>query len=375
MGEPYFKYQRTIEQNHVHVFSSNYTLYGDMSSRVMSTLAGCTPQIEIYSIDEAFLNLAGCGHIHGYSNLEEFARAIRATVLRWTGIPVSIGIARTKTLAKLANHLAKKSEKSGGVLNLVDSSHLDRALESTPVLDIWGVGKATADKLIGMAITNARQMRDADSTVIKSRFGVCGLRTAAELKGLCCFELADEFEPRKGIVSSRSFGKRVETIDALEQAVASFVSIASEKLREQKSAAATIAVFINTSPFTQGSRKYSNSTTVHLPQATNDTGELIHHALFGLRKIYREGYRYQKAGVRIDNIVPADQIQTSLFDVAGRARREKLLKTIDGLNTQMGSGTLKYAAQGSNQPWRGKCELRSPRYTTSWDELALVRAS
>ncbi len=374
MGEPFFKYKEIIEKNHVHVFSSNYTLYGDMSSRVMSALAGCTPQIEIYSIDEAFLNLAGCDHLHGYGSLEEFARAIRLTVLQWTGIPVSIGIARTKTLAKLANHLAKKSERSGGVLNLVDSPYMDRALEKTPVLDIWGIGKASADKLVKIGITDARGLRDADSSAIKSRLGICGLRTVAELKGLSCYDLVDEIEPRKGIVSSRSFGNRVETLEALEQAVASFVSIAAEKLREQKSAAGSISVFIHTSPFLKTERRYSNSTMLHLPQAGNDTGELIHYAHAGLRKIFREGYRYQKAGVRLDNIVPATQVQANLFDAPDRRKRERLLKTIDGLNAQMGSGTLKYAAQGQGQAWRTKCELRSPRYTTSWDELAAVRA-
>ncbi|HKK20438.1 MAG TPA: Y-family DNA polymerase [candidate division Zixibacteria bacterium] len=375
MGEPYFKYKETIEKNHVRVFSSNYTLYGDMSSRVMSTLAGCTPQIEVYSIDEAFLNLAGCEHIHGYGSLEEFARAIRATVLQWTGIPVSVGIAGTKTLAKLANHLAKKSEKSGGVLSLVDSPYMDRALEKTPVIDIWGVGRASAEKLIKLGITNAKMLRDADSSAVKSRMGVCGLRTAAELKGLSCYDLVDEIEPRKGIISSRSFGNRVETLEALEQAVASFVCIAAEKLRDQKSAAGSISVFIHTSPFLRADRKYSNSTTMHLPQAGNDTGELIHYAHAGLRKIFREGYRYQKAGVRLDNIVPCQTVQANLFDSPNRSRRDRLLKTIDYLNAQMGSGTLKYAAQGHSQTWRTKCELRSPRYTTSWDELAVVGSS
>ena len=374
MGKPLFQCSDIINKYHVHVFSSNYTLYGNMSERVMNTLAQFTPEMEIYSIDEAFLNLSGCKHLIKHGGLTEYANHIRTTVMRWTGIPISIGIARTKTLAKIANRLAKKSTRAKGVLNLIDSPYLTQALERVAVADVWGLGWRSAKKLGKKGITNARQLRDIDDQYIRKQMGVVGLRLVYELRGISCLPLETCPPPRQGIISSRSFGRKVESIEELKEAVASYVTKAAVKLRQQNLAAQVLTVFLTTNPYSKNDKQYNNSVLFHLPTAINNTAELIHYAVRGVERIFKKGFRYKKAGVMLDELIPADQIQATLFDQSNTKRDKKLMETIDLVNDIMGSGTLKYAAQGSTQPWYGKCKNRSPRYTTNWKELLTVNA-
>ena len=372
MGEPYFKFKETIESNDVVVFSSNYTLYGDMSRRVMSTLSHFAPEYEIYSIDEAFLNLNGCDRLEGYKNLTEYARHIRNTVLKWTGIPVSIGIARTKTLSKIANRLAKKSKKTGGVLDLVDSPYIDKALEAVAVWDVWGIGRKHGQRLVDKGITNARQLRDIDDQVIRKQMGIVGVRLVHELRGISCSDFETVTPARKGIVSSRSFGRRVECLEELRESVAAHAVNAAERLRKQKSATRVLTLFILTSPFNKTEPQYSNSITVKLPTATSNSAELIHYAVRALEKIYKDGYRYKKAGVMFGEIIPENQVQATLFETADYSKNKKLMSTLDKLNDKLGPNTMTFASQGLTRPWKMKCELRTPKYTTSWRQLAQV---
>jgi DNA polymerase V len=375
MGEPFFKFRQIIESNRVHVFSSNYTLYGDMSGRVMTTVSQFIPEAEIYSIDEAFLNMSGCDHLDGCNTLTDYARTIREAVKQWTGIPVSIGIARTKTLAKIANRLAKKSHKANGVLNLIDSPYMDQALQNVYVWDVWGVGKNHGRRLAEQGILTAKQLRDMSDARIRKQMGVLGVRLVYELRGISCIPLETVAPPRKGIISSRSFGHKVTSVSALREAVAAYVTEAACKLRSQQSAARLLTVFLMTNHFSKQDKQYSNRIIIHLPVATNDTGELIHYAMVGIKKIFRKGYWYQKAGVMLDELIPDDQVQMNLFDHTHARRRQKLLRTIDRVNSTIGTRTLKYATQGTSQPWKMKSELKSPRYTTSWEELPVAAAN
>jgi len=375
MGEPFFKFRQIIENNKVHVFSSNYTLYGDMSRRVMTTLSHFAPEIEIYSIDEAFCDLSGCDRLDGHDNLTEYARTICRTVMQWTGVSVSIGIARTKTLAKIANRLAKKSTKTNNVLNLIDSPYMDQALEKVYVWDVWGVGKNHGRRLADKGIITARQLRDVNDNLIRKQMGVVGLRLVYELRGLSCMPLTNLPPPRKGIISSRSFGHKIESLAELKEAVAAYVTEAAKKLRSQNLAAGLLTVFLMTNHFSKNDKQYSNTVIIHLPTASSDTGELIHYALMGMKKIFKAGYRYKKAEVMLDELIPDDQVQMSLFDYTNVGHKKKLLELIDQVNASMGTGALKYAAQGSSQPWKMKCNLRSPRYTTNWKELPTVAAN
>ncbi|MCK4606691.1 MAG: Y-family DNA polymerase [candidate division Zixibacteria bacterium] len=374
MGEPFFRCRDIIEKHGIHVFSSNYTLYGNMSERVMNTLTQFTLEMEIYSIDEAFLDLSGCDHLDKHGDLTEYARTIRATVRQWTGIPVSIGIGRTKTLAKVANRLAKKSARAMGVLNLVDSPYMDKALERVCIADVWGIGRRSVKKLKEKGVTNARQLRDIDDRLIRKQMGIVGLRLVYELRGISCLSLETCPPPRKGIMSSRSFGRKVESPEELKEAVTAYVTKAAVKLREQNLAAQVLTVFLTTNPYSRDDGQYSNSIVLHLPTAINNTVELIRYAVQGIERIFKKGFRYKKAGVMLDELIPAGQIQTTLFDRGNAGRNKKLTEVIDMVNDIMGSGTLKYAAQGSAQPWSGKCKNLSPRYTTNWKELLTVSA-
>jgi DNA polymerase V len=372
MGEPYFKFKETIERNKVKVFSSNYTLYGDMSRRVMSALSQFAPEFEIYSIDEAFLNLHGCERLEGYSSLTEYARHIRSHILRWTGIPVSIGIARTKTLSKIANRLAKKSAKTDGVLDLVDSPYLDKALERVDVWDVWGIGRAHGKRLIDKNIINARQLRDINDKAIRKQMGIVGLRLVYELRGISCSQFETVTPARKGILSSRSFGRRVECIEELKESVAAHVANAAERLRKQNSAARLLTIFVLTNPFSKTEAQYSNSIALKLPGGTSNTSEMLHYAMRGVEKIYRDGYRYKKAGIMLDDLIPADQVQATLFDNGNNSKNKKLMETLDLVNDKLGGNALTYASQGLTRPWKMKCELRTPKYTTKWNQLVEV---
>jgi len=370
MGVPVFQIRDLIKANGVEVYSSNYALYGDMSQRVMQTLAEFTPDIEIYSIDEAFSDLAGFTRC----DLTNYGHQIRYKTRKWTGIPVSIGIAETKTLAKIANRVAKKSKKASGVLDLTSFPYKDRALEKTKVEDVWGIGPAYNRFLKENGIRNALQLRNADDKLIKQRMGIVGTRLIHELRGVPCYCLEQCPPPKKGITVSRSFKHVIETLNELEEAVATYVTIGAEKLRKEHSVSGVLMIFVMTNRFKR-QNQYFNLKTLKLPVSTSDTSELIHYAHLGLKEIYRKGCLYKKAGVMFNNLVPENQIQSNLFDVRDRNRSMKLMAALDNINIKMGSSTLKYAAVGlrQNQGWKTMFEHRSQSYTTNWNQLLEVR--
>ena len=369
MGVPVFKISNLIKTRGVQVFSSNYSLYGDMSQRIMNTLSGFTPDIEIYSIDEAFLDLS---QFKQY-DLTDYGHKIRSTIKQWLGIPVSIGIAETKTLAKIANRIAKKSIKTDGVLDLTASPYQNRALEITDVGDVWGIGRSYSRLLKNYGIHNALQLRDADDAFIKKRMGIAGARLLQELRGGSCYALEHFPPPKKGITVSRTFKNSIEFLDELKEAVATYVSLGAEKLRKEHSNAAVLMVFLMTNRFKK-ENYYINVETIRLPVATSDTSELIRYAHEGLKAIYREGHLYKKAGVMFKDLVPENQTQANLFNCRDIERSKKLMKTLDYINKNQGPDTLKYAATGLtvNQRWKTVFKRRSPSYTTNWDQLLKV---
>jgi len=393
VGAPFFESEHIVKKNNIVVCSSNFNLYGDMSRRVMNILANFVPEMEVYSIDEAFLNLAGMGSPplavgtaeHGnppqgvghpnHRDITECARTIRATILKWTGLPVSIGLARTKVLAKIANRHAKKSPKANGVLNLIDSPHLDKALEKIHVVDVWGIGIRSARKLIEKGIRTALEFRAAPETRIRHTMGINGLRIQAELRGISCYEMDHEQQPRKGILCSQSFGRKIGDITQLKEAITAFVTNASSRLREQKSAARLLTVFLINDQNGLWDEKNSDSASVKLPDGCDNSLELVKQAMKLVDKQFQQGRLYKRAGVRFDDLIPSAQIQTSLFDTKPPAKSNALMETVDMLNDKLGSGALRYATQGMIHPWKAKSEMVSPRYTTNWDELVEVKAN
>ena len=367
MGAPWHLHRKEFEVSDVIVRSSNYTLYGDMSARVMSVLSQFTPDFEIYSIDEAFLGLQGFGDY-----LESHARAMRAAVLQWTGIPVSVGIAPTKTLAKVANHIAKKNEKHGGVVLLLDEAAQDAALEHLELTDLWGVAGRLAARLAAIGINTPLDLKRGDPRLIRERLGVVTLRLVLELRGMPCLGLEQEVQDRKSIMASRSFGRPVTTLAEMREAVASYTARAAEKLRLQHLATADLMVFIQTNRFKPDDAQHCASRAVHLPVATSDTGKLIGAARAGLGSIWRNGYRYKKAGVILLDLHRAAAVQEGLFDKADNPRRIALMQTIDRLNLRFGRDTVTFAAAGIRRPWQMSRRFLSSRYTTAWDELLRV---
>ena len=365
MGVPEFMVREIIRAHQVQVFSSNYALYGDMSQRVMETLQQFCPDLEIYSIDEAFLSLSGFRS----KNFAEYAATIRTTVKRWTGIPVSIGIAETKTLAKIAGDIAKKTPS--GVFDLLNCPNRESLLNGIAASDVWGIGKAHSQFLHGHGIKTALQLRQADDQFIKTHMGIVGLRLVMELRGLSCLPLEQCPPPKKGITCARSFGRAITTLTEMEQAVSSYVTRAAEKLRSERLAVSNLTVFLHTNQF-KDDPQYSNSLTVRLPVATDTTHELITAALQGVRKIWRDGFAYKKAGVMFVGLVPASQMQADLFDGKDRTRSKKLMAALDSINERFGSGTLQYASSGVRKEWKATFHRRSPAFTTSWDELPVA---
>ncbi len=367
-GIPAFEIRDLIKTHDIQVYSSNYALYGDMSRRVMATLSRFAPDMEIYSIDEAFLDLSRFRH----HDLAAYGRGIQAAVRQWTGIPVSVGIAATKTLAKIANRVAKCAAETGGVLDLaaVDPTTV---LAQVDVADVWGIGPRYARFLRRNGLCDARQLRDADEQLIRGRMGVVGTRMLQELRGVSCYGLDRNPAAKKGIAVSRSFRQGIETLAELHEAVAAYASRGAEKLRREKQVAGLLSVYLMTNRFAP-ERFYCNLETVRLPLPTSDTPELIHHAGRALRAIYRKGHRYKKAGVVFDELTSDRRIQVGLFDERDRRRSRRLMQAIDAVNAQMGSGTLRYAAAGlgQRQRWRTAFKMRSPAYTTNWEQLPVV---
>jgi DNA polymerase V len=371
MGVPAFQIRHLIGAHDVLVYSSNYALYGDMSRRVMDTLAQFSPNVEVYSIDEAFLSLSEFTS----RNLTEYGRTIRATVKQWTGIPVSVGIAETKTLAKIAGEVGKHSRDSGGVFDLTTCQERDALLAKMPVEDVWGIGPNWARVLTQHRITTALALRDADEHWIRKRMGVVGARIVQELRGVTCLALADCPPPKQGITVSRSFGRPVMSLAEMRQAVSTYAARAAEKLRAEGLAVTVLTVFLTTNPFKKDAPQYSNAATIKLPVATDATPKLLRYALRGIERIYLDGYRYNKAGVMLTALVPASQIQADLFDYHDRERSSRLMRVLDRINVEMGAGTLRYAAEGYVKRWRTRFERRSPVNTTNWRDLPVAKAS
>jgi DNA polymerase V len=367
MGAPWHLHKHRFAAAGVIVRSSNYTLYGDMSGRVMSVLSRFTPDLEIYSIDEAFLGLQGFG-----TRLESHARALRAAVFQWTGIPISVGIAPTKTLAKVANRIAKRDEKHGGAVLLLDETAQDAALARLELTDLWGVAGRLAARLKAIGINTPLELKHGDPRLIRERLGIVTLRLALELRGVLCLGLEREIPDRKSIMATRSFGRPVTRLAELREAVASYTARAAEKLRRQHLATAHLMVFVETNRFKPDEAQHCASRTVHLPVATSDSGKLIGAALAGLASIVRGGYRYKKAGVVLLDLHPAARVQEGLLDKADSPRRVALMRTVDRLNLRFGRDTVSFAVTGRRRPWKLRREFLSPCYTTAWDELLRV---
>ena len=364
MGMPLFKAESIIQKHNIAVLSSNYTLYADMSSRVMQALSQFTPSMEIYSIDEAFLNLHGI-----QENLDAYGRQIRQTVLQWTGIPVSVGIARTKTLAKIANHLAKQSDKAKGVLDLTQSRYIPVALERTPVEEVWGVGRRIAAKLHKQGIVNAKQLSEVDTGWIQKTFSIVAVKTVLELRNQPCFDLEEVPEPNQNITVSRSFGQEIESKEHLQQALCSYVSRAGEKLRHQGLCVKTLTIFAMSNRFHES--PYYNNASCVFETATESSVDLIQEAVKLSNWVYREGVKFKKAGVILSQLVPRDNVQLNLFDNKNNRHRDKrLMATLDKINAK--DKRVYFASEGIVKPWQTKFNHKSKCYTTRWDELVRV---
>jgi DNA polymerase V len=371
MGMPYFKCRSLMERHGVTVFSSNYALYGDMSARVMRILSRFCPAVEVYSIDEAFCDLSGVP-----DGAEAYARRVRATVLAWTGIPVSVGIARTKTLAKLANRFAKKQERSRGVFDLNASPAPDRVLRWTDIGDVWGIGPRHAKRLRAQGVTDALKFRELKRDWVQKKMTVTGLHTLLELRGFPCHGFHAGPADKKTIVSSRSFGHPVTRLDHMLEATAQYTTRAAEKLRKQDSVAANIMVYLQTNKFKLGHPQYSNTVSVPLPVATAHTPTLIRAAKNGMLRIFKDGYQYKKCGVMLSGLEPAHGRWLSLLALPPdhRPGDGPLMRAVDRVNQRWGRDTVSFAASGVTRDWRMKREMRSPRYTTVWEEILTVLA-
>ena len=367
MGEPYFKAKDIIIKNNVNVFSSNYSLYGDLSRRVMRTLKRFNSDIEVYSIDEAFMDLSNFSD----KEIEEVGKEIRSTVLKWTGIPTSIGIAKTKTLSKVANHIAKKTK--AGVTSLIGIENLDPILEKVEINDVWGVGRQLTKFYQKNGIYNAKQLKNKSNTWIKKCSNVLSSRTAMELRGISCIELEKTTSKRKSCVVSRSFGKRVENFQELKEAVASYCLNASEKLRSENLVAKALTVFVRTSPFQRNFGYYSNSKTIDFPIATNNSIETVKTAITILESIYKNGYRYQKAGVMFSGLSDENS-KENLFASEKDEKINKLMRSIDKTNFRFGRRTLSIASAGIRKKWFMKREHSSKIDTADFYCIPTIKA-
>lgn len=372
MGEPYFKQKDQFRRQGVICFSSNYELYADMSNRVMTTLEELSPRCEIYSIDEAFCDLSG---VRNCRDLTDFGREIRETVLRRTHLTVGVGIAQTKTLAKLANHAAKQWQRqTGGVVDLSNVDKQRKLMAALSVDEVWGVGRRISKKLGSMGINTVLQLADTDIRFIRKHFNVVLERTVRELRGEPCLGL-EEFAPvKQEIVCSRSFGGRITEYHEMRQAICSYASRAAEKLRGEHQYCRFISAFVKTSPFALNEPYYGNSASVKLLTPTQDSRDIIAAATRCLDAIWKDGHRYQKAGVMLGDFYSQGVAQLNLFDDnAPRQNSEKLMEVLDHLNAKNGRGALYFAGQGIQTAWQMKREMLSPRYTTRYSDLLRVR--
>ena len=367
MGEPYFKAKDIIIKNNVQVFSSNYSLYGDISRRVMRTLKRFNSDIEIYSIDEAFLDLSNFSD----DEIEDVGKEIRSIVLQWTGIPTSIGIAKTKTLSKVANHIAKKKET--GVTSLIGIENIDPILEKVEINDVWGVGRQLTKFYHQNGIYNAKQLKNISNTWIKKSANVLSSRTAMELRGIPCINFEKTTTKRKSCVVSRSFGQRIEKFQELKEAIANYCLNASEKIRSESLIAKSITIFIRTSPFQSKFGYYANSKTIDFPIATNNSIEILKTAVSALENIFKNGYRYQKAGVLLTGL-SNDDGKKNLFSSEKDEKINSLMKSIDNTNYRYGRSAISLASAGVQKRWNMKREYSSRIDTADFYCLPTIKA-
>ncbi len=370
MAVPFFQIQAPARRYGVAVFSSNYALYADMSARVMSVLEDMAPAVEVYSIDEAFLDLTGVNHIHC---LETFGQQMRQRVLRWTGIATGVGIAPTKTLAKLANHAAKQYPATGGVVDLSCPERQRRLLQRVPVSDVWGVGRRLNRQLQEQGVQTAADLAAMPPRLARQRFSVVLERTIRELNGESCLSLEQQPAVKQQIICSRSFGQRISQFEEMKQAVCTYAARAAEKLRQEGQFAKVVSVFIRTSPFRPGEPFYSNTATAELPIPDDDSRVIINRAVLLLRQIWRDDHLYMKAGVMLGDFHAPGCYQPELFDTptASPGSRE-LMQVLDHIN-QSGRGQVFFAGQGMRTGWAMKRERLSPSYTTRWEDIPCVR--
>ncbi|MFD3224535.1 Y-family DNA polymerase [Rahnella aceris] len=370
MGDPFFKMRDIFERHKIVTFSSNYALYADMSSRVMTVLEEMSPAVEIYSIDEAFMNLQG---VSNCKNLEEFGREVRAKVLQWTGLTVGVGIAPTKTLAKLANYSAKKWTKTGGVVDLSLVSRQRKLMALVDVGEVWGVGRRISKKLNDMGIKTALQLAETPTPLIRKHFNIVLERTVRELRGEPCLEL-DEFAPAKQqIVCSRSFGDRVTEYDMMREAICSHAVRAAEKLRGEHQFCRHISAFVKTSPFAVNEVYYGKTASTKLQIPTQDSRDIVAAATKCLDAIWQDGNRFQKCGVMLGDFYSQGVAQLGLFDeYKPRSNSEQLMAVLDGIN-HSGKGRVWFAGQGIQKSWEMKRQMLSPAYTTRFSDLMRVK--
>ena len=366
MGVPLFKVKDIVEKEKVVVFSSNYTLYADMSRRVMNIISSSSPYTEIYSIDEAFVELSSLP-----IDYESYAHQLRQTILQHTGIPVSIGIASTKTLAKVANHKAKKDDSLNGVCSLVNYNNIDQILELTEVGDVWGVGRRLSKKLINHGIHNAKLLKNCSDSWIRKMMSVNGLKTITELRGISCIPLEEYSMTRKSCCTTRSFGKLLTNLDDIEQAVTTFARRAAERIRSESLAASCVSVFVRTNPFDKKSAYYSNGASRTLSYPTHDSITIIETSLLLTKRIFKNNYQYKKAGVLLSGLCDESEIQETLFE-KNYNQNSDLMSAIDAINYRYGRDTLQMASECKVGNWKQKRENCTRNYTTQIDRLLLV---
>ena len=371
MGVPWFKVQNLARHHKIIVFSSNYTLYADMSNRVMKIISEFAPNQEVYSIDECFLDLTGFKHL----GLTDYGQRIRSTINRLVGLPVCVGVGASKTLAKLANHIAKKCSIFDSVCNLneITQDTLDLLFSKIKVGEVWGVGRCIEKKLAKLGVNTVFDLKQSSPQALRKQFSVLMERTIRELNGESCIPLEEIAPLKKQLVCSRGFGIPVSSLSELSEAVITYATRVAEKLRRQRSVTAMVYVFIQTDPFKKKDRQYNSGRLIHLTNPTDDTRILINAVLTGLKSIYKSGFAYKKAGVLLDDLLPFSQHQKSLFDdKEAQAHSEFLMQAIDEINDTMGSGTIKFFGEGLKKQWRAKAEKKTRCYTTRIDEIPVA---
>lgn len=366
MGAPYYQQKEIIEKNNIAVFSSNYQFYGDMSDRIMESLAMLTPKLEIYSIDEAFIRLDNFSE----ESIFEDVLSMREKIIRWTGVPMSFGIAPTKTLSKIANHVAKK-KTSEGVFDISEENVRDQIMKDLPVEEIWGISRKWGEKLRYLGISTALDLKNANAKFVRKHMSVVLERMIYELRGTPCLDI-ETVPPKKNIMSSKSFGCPVYDIEPILEALSSYAARACEKLRNQNSKANGIYIFIKTNPFQSNKPQYKNGYAFSFDLPTSDTRIIVAEAKRLMMRLYRKGYQYHKCGIMLLDLVSEDYKQGHFFSSSDSKKQEGFMRTVDNLNNSMGPQTLFYLSQGTKKNWKMRCKKRSKRYTTKWSELLEV---